>query len=156
MAELPTEAVLEIQRLVARSVACIDEADRDAFAAGWWEDSVWNVGAPVGEFAGIEAIRQAGEDVLWSVWSLMHHLVSAVDVMATGPDAATARSTVIAICVRRADQLTHVVGARYVDAFTRRDGEWRIARRDIVTAFLVPLKDAEALPIQALAQGTPG
>ena len=87
MAELveagTAETILGLQRLVTRSIECIDAGDRAAFAAAWWDDSVWNLGAPFPEFVGIDAIRQAGEDVLWSVWSLTHHVVGSADIALT-------------------------------------------------------------------------
>ena len=124
----PADTVLALQRVVARSTESIDAGDREAFQDGWWDDSVWNLGPPFEEFVGIEAIRQAGEDVLWSVWSLTHHVVGSADITLTGSGTATGRSRVIAVVVRSADQLLHLIGARYDDAFTCRDGEWRIAR----------------------------
>jgi len=144
------ETILALQRLVTRSIECIDTGDRAAFAAAWWDDSVWNLGAPFEEFAGIDAIRQAGEDVLWSVWSLTHHVVGSADITVTGPDTATGSSRVIAVVVRAEDRLMHVVGARYDDLFRCHDGEWRIARRDVFTSFLAPMPGVEALPLQAL------
>ena len=154
MAELveggAAETILALQRLVTRSIECIDAGDRDAFAAAWWDDSVWNLGPPFEEFAGIDAIRQAGEDVLWSVWSLTHHVVGSADITVTGSDTATGSSRVIAVVVRAEDRLMHVVGARYDDAFTCRDGEWRIARRDVLTSFLAPMPGVEALSLQSL------
>jgi SnoaL-like domain len=154
MAELveagTAETILGLQRLVTRSIECIDAGDRAAFAAAWWDDSVWNLGAPFPEFVGIDAIRQAGEDVLWSVWSLTHHVVGSADIALTGAGTATGCSRVIAVVVRAEDRLMHVVGARYDDAFTCHDGEWRIARRDVLTSFLAPMPGIEALPLQAL------
>jgi uncharacterized protein (TIGR02246 family) len=144
------ETILALQRLVTRSIECIDSSDRAAFAAVWWDDSVWNLGPPFEEFAGIDAIRQAGEDVLWSVWSLTHHVVGSADITVTGPDTATGSSRVIAVVVRAEDRMMHVVGARYDDLFRCRDGEWRIARRDVFTSFLAPMPGVEALPLQAL------
>jgi hypothetical protein len=156
MAELAqagaAETILGLQSLVTRSVACIDAGDRAAFAAGWWDDSVWNLGAPFDEFVGLDAIRQAGEDVLWSVWSLMHHVVGSADITLTGPDTATGSSRVIAVVVRAEDQLLHIVGARYEDVFLRRDDEWRIARRDLSVSFLAPMPGVQALSLQALSQ----
>jgi hypothetical protein len=144
--------IVALQRLVTRSIECIDAGDRAAFAAAWWDGSVWNLGPPFDEFVGIDAIRQAGEDVLWSVWSLTHHVVGSADITLTGPDTATGCSRVIAVVVRAEDRLMHIVGARYDDAFTCRDGEWRIARRDVLTSFLAPMPGVEALPLQALGQ----
>lgn len=146
------ETILELQALVTRSVECVDAGDREAFAAGWWDDSVWNIGSPFEPFVGIDAIRQAGEDVLWNVWSLTHHVVGAADITLTGPDTASGTSRVIAACVRAEDQLFHLVGARYDDAFTRRDGEWRIARRDLMVSFLAPMAGVEAQSLQILAK----
>jgi hypothetical protein len=145
-------AIQALQQLVARSTESIDAGDREAFLNGWWDDSVWNLGPPFDEFVGIDAIRQAGEDVLWSVWSMTHHVVGNSDITLTGSDAATGRSRVIAVVVRAADQLLHLVGARYDDEFTRRDGEWRIARRDLAGSFVVALPGADALSLHALRQ----
>jgi hypothetical protein len=144
------DTILALQRLVARSTESIDAGDRAAFAAGWWDDSVWNLGPPFDEVAGIDAIRQAGEDVLWSVWSLTHHVVGSADITLTGQDTAIGSSRVIAVVVRAEDQLTYMVGARYDDTFTCRDGEWRIARRDVMTSFLAPMPGVEALSLPAL------
>jgi hypothetical protein len=159
MAELPTagtaDTILELQRLVTRSIEAIDTGDRDAYAAAWWEDSIWNLGAPFDEFTGIDAIRQAGEDVLWAVWSLTHHVVGSPDITLTGQDTAAGRSRVIAVVVRAEDQLMHLVGARYDDVFTRRAGAWRIARRDVMTSFLAPMPGVPALSLQALAEEAP-
>jgi hypothetical protein len=146
------ETIIELQRLVSRSTECIDAGDRAAFAAGWWDDSVWNLGPPFDEFAGIDAIRQAGEDVLWSVWSLTHHVVGSADITLTGPDTATGTSRVIAVAVRAEDELLHLVGARYDDVFSCRDGEWRIARRDLLVSFLAPMPGVQAVGLQVLGQ----
>ena len=150
--EAPADTILALQRLVARSTESIDAGDREAFRDGWWDDSVWNLGPPFDEFVGIEAIRQAGEDLLWSIWSLTHHVVGNIDITLTGAGTATGRSRVIAVVVRGTDQLLHLVGARYDDAFTRRDGEWRIARRDVATTLVAALPGVDIMSLQALTQ----
>lgn len=149
------ETILQLQRLVIRSIETIDAGDRDAYASMWWEDSIWNLGAPFDEFTGIDAIRRAAEEVLWAVWSLTHHVVGSPDITLTGRDTAVGTSRVIAVVVRAADQVMHLVGARYDDAFTRRAGAWRIARRDVMTSFLAPMPGVAALSLQALAEDTP-
>jgi hypothetical protein len=144
------ESTLALQRLVADSTLCMDTGDRALFAAGWWDDSVWNLGPPFAPFVGGERIRAAAEEVLWGAWATMHHVVGNVDVtFAEGDDdAAVVVSSVIAFTVLPTG-LVHVVAAGYRDAVTRRDGEWRIARRDVTTRLMAPFPGVEA---QTLAE----
>lgn len=139
------ESELALQRLVADSTRCIDRADRTLFASGWWDDSVWNLGPPFEPFVGIARILEAAEDVLWSAWVTMHHVVGNLDLeLATDDeDAAAGVSEVHAITVLP-DRLVHVVAATYRDVFSRRAGEWRIARRDVATRLVVPLPGVRA------------
>jgi ketosteroid isomerase-like protein len=143
------EDTLALERLIAESTRSIDRGDRERFAATWSDDAVWSLGPPFEEFAGIAAIRQAGEDVLWGPWSLTHHVIGNVDVSLTGPGRATGVSEVIAVAVM-ADGTVHLIGATYHDEFARGDGGWRIARRQIVTRVIAPLPGVQSQTLESI------
>lgn len=68
-------------------------------------------------------------------WDLTAHYVFPADIVFSGDGAAAAvESKVVAHHVRGEDDL--VMGARYADRFERRDGDWRIAHRQVLVEWV--------------------
>jgi uncharacterized protein (TIGR02246 family) len=116
---------LELQDLVQRYAACVDDRDLDAAAALFALDAVL-VPAHGPEAVGRSAIR-AALGRLDRLAVTAHELVGQV-VDRTGPHAATGRVTCIAhhVSQERDDHVWHLV---YRDTYRRINGRWLFARR---------------------------
>ena len=119
-----------------------DTRDWDRFIGIWHEDAVWEIGPPFGTFNGHEGIRHAVFDVLYPVWRETHHLTSNLKV--TFADADHARGVCNVDCMgATADDIVQMISATYTDDFERRDGVWKIARRNVVIHYFNPVPGAE-------------
>lgn len=61
----------------------------------------------------------------------MHHVVANILVDFAGPDEAFVESYHVAWC-QMTDGTDATIGGRYLDRFSRRDGRWAIAHRDVI------------------------
>lgn len=115
-----------------------DKRDLDRFMAIWWEDAVWEIGPPFGNFEGHAGIRHAVLDILWPAWAMSTHYTTNLRIAPEGPDAASGVCDVYCIG-NTSDGQAQTVAASYFDSFTRRDGVWKIARRRVTMQHFSPL-----------------
>lgn len=115
-----------------------DKRDWDRFIGIWWEDAVWEVGPPFGNFDGHEGITRAVHEILWPAWTQSTHFNTNLRVTFTGADRASGVSDVDCIGTT-ADGQAQTVAATYTDDFERRGGVWKIARRHVKMHHFNPL-----------------
>jgi len=119
-----------------------DLRDWDRFIGIWHEDAVWAIGPPFGDFSGHEGIRTAVYDVLYPAWRETHHLTTNLRIEFSDADHALGTCDVDCMGANPED-VVQMVGATYTDAFERRDGVWKIARRDVRMHYFNPISGVE-------------
>jgi ketosteroid isomerase-like protein len=122
-----------------------DRGDYDRFLSIWWEDCVWDIGPPFGAFAGHAGIEKAVKEVLWPVWRETHHLTSNLKVAFVDADNARGECDVDCMGATR-DDVVQMISATYRDHFQRRNGVWKIARRDVTIHYFNPIPGAQMTP----------
>lgn len=138
--ELESRATL--RDLVTDYCQGFDNHDWKQFIGIWHEDAVWEIGPPFGTFEGHEGIRQAVKEVLYPAWRETHHLTS--NLKLSFSDADHARGVCDVDCMGATnDHVVQMISATYTDDFERRDGVWRIARRQVKIHYFNPIPDAE-------------
>jgi gamma-hexachlorocyclohexane dehydrochlorinase len=136
------ESRLALRDLVSDYCHGFDKGDFERFRAIWWPDCVWNIGPPFGAFDGHAGVEQAVREVLWPFWRETHHVTTNLKVDFDDADHARGECDVDCMGADREGNFL-VVGATYYDRFERRDGVWRIARRDVTMHYFNPLPGAE-------------
>ena len=122
-----------------------DNGDFERFLSIWWEDCIWDIGAPFGRFDGHAGIHKAVKEVLWPVWRETHHLSSNLRI--DFQDADNARGVCDCDCMGATrDNVVQMISATYTDHFQRRNGVWRIARRDVKIHYFNPIPGAQMTP----------
>jgi gamma-hexachlorocyclohexane dehydrochlorinase len=122
-----------------------DTVDFARFMSIWWLDAVWNIGPPFGVYDGHAGIERALNETLWPVWRETHHLTSNLTVHFDGRDDAHGVCDVDCLGATR-DDVVQMVSATYRDHFQRRDGVWKILRRDVTIHFFNPIPGAQMTP----------
>lgn len=138
--ELESRAAL--RDLVSDYCLGFDTKDWDRFISIWHPDAVWEIGPPFGTFQGHEGIREAVFDILYPVWRETHHLTSNLRVEFNGPDQARGVCNVDCMGATN-DDVVQMISATYTDDFERRDGIWKIAKRNVVIHYFNPVPGAE-------------
>lgn len=115
-----------------------DKRDWDRFLAIWWEDCVWEIGPPFGDFEGHEGITRAVKDILWPAWRQSTHFTTNLRVTFDGTNVAEGICDVDCIGTT-ADGQAQTVAATYTDRFERRNGVWKIAKRGVTMHHFSPL-----------------
>jgi gamma-hexachlorocyclohexane dehydrochlorinase len=142
------ESRMALRDLVTDYCLGFDTKDWNRFIGIWHEDAVWEIGPPFGTFHGHEGIREAVFDVLYPVWRETHHLTSNLRV--TFADADHAHGICNVDCMgATADDIVQMISATYTDDFERRDGSWKIARRQVEIHYFNPVPGAEMSAPQA-------
>lgn len=118
-----------------------DKHDWDRFMAIWWEDCVWDIGPPFGVFEGHAGVKTAVHDVLLPFWRETHHLTTNLRLGFETPDRAVGTCDVDCMGADAEDNF-QVVGATYNDTFERRNGIWRISRRQVQMHYFNPIPGA--------------
>ena len=118
-----------------------DQRKFDRFLNIWWQDCVWDIGPPFGVFEGHAGIRQAVEGVLWPVWRETHHLTSNLQVIFEDVDNAHGECDVDCMGALQ-DNSVQMISATYRDHFQRRQGVWKIRRRDVTIHYFNPIPGA--------------
>lgn len=158
MTDTRLHAVLDRQDIhdaLTRFARGIDRFDRELFLSAFHPDATVAasefVGAPADLYAWASALHGAGQSS--TQHSLLNH---SCDL--DGDEAHT--ETYYLFAARNVDGSAFLAGGRYIDRFTRRDGEWRIFVRDTVVDWSgllpaaperpdapeVPGRDANGLP----------
>jgi hypothetical protein len=119
-----------------------DGGDFDRFLTIWWPDCVWDIGPPFGVFEGHAGIAKAVKEVLWPVWRETHHLTSNLEVKFADVDNAHGVCDVDCMGATR-DDVVQMISATYRDHFQRRDGVWKIKRRDVTIHYFNPIPGAQ-------------
>jgi len=119
-----------------------DQRNFDRFLSIWWEDCIWNIGPPFGVFEGHAGINRAVKEVLWPVWRESHHLTSNLQVRFEGADEATGECDVDCMGALT-DNSVQMISATYRDHFVRRNGIWKIKRRDVTIHYFNPIPGAQ-------------
>jgi gamma-hexachlorocyclohexane dehydrochlorinase len=122
-----------------------DNGDLARFVAIWWPDCTWNIGPPFGAYEGRAAVEKAVKEVLWPVWRETHHLTTNLRVSFAGRDDAHGECNVDCLGATR-DDVVQMISATYRDHFQRRDGVWKILRRDVTIHFFNPIPGAQMTP----------
>jgi 3-phenylpropionate/cinnamic acid dioxygenase small subunit len=138
--ELESRAAL--RDLVSDYCLGFDNHDWDRFISIWHDDAIWEIGPPFGTFIGHEGIREAVVEVLYPVWRETHHLTS--NLRLSFSDADHAHGVCNVDCMgATADDIVQMISATYTDDFERREGVWKIARRNVVIHYFNPIPGAE-------------
>jgi gamma-hexachlorocyclohexane dehydrochlorinase len=138
--ELESRAAL--RDLVSDYCLGFDNHDWDRFISIWHHDAIWEIGPPFGTFIGHEGIREAVVEVLYPVWRETHHLTSNLRLSFSDPDHAHGVCNVNCMGAT-ADDIVQMISATYTDDFERREGVWKIARRNVVIHYFNPIPGAE-------------
>lgn len=117
-----------IRALVANYCHGIDKRDRDRFLSIWHPDAEW-LGGPSGDCHGILEITRTLEEKVWPGAAETHHWTSNLVIELEGNRATGLCDADVVVISPRGTPL--MVAATYRDAFERRAGTWRIARRSI-------------------------
>lgn len=135
------ESRLAMRDLVTSYCRGFDAVDLEHFMAIWWPDCVWDIGPPFGVFEGHAGVERAVHEVLWPVWRETHHLTSNLSVRFDDPDHARGVCDVDCMGATR-DDVVQMISATYRDRFERRDGVWKISRRDVTIHYFNPVPGA--------------
>jgi gamma-hexachlorocyclohexane dehydrochlorinase len=138
--ELESRAAM--RDLVSDYCIGFDRHDWDRFISIWHEDAVWAIGEPFGDFVGHEGIREAVFDVLYPAWRETNHLTTNLRISFSDADHAVGTSDVDCMGANP-EGVVQMVGATYTDTFERRDGVWKIARRDVRMHYFNPMPGVE-------------
>ena len=115
-----------------------DKRDWDRFLAIWWEDGVWEIGPPFGDFTDHSGVERAVKEILWPAWNATTHFTTNLVVTFEGPD--RARGVCDVDCIgTTSDGIAQTISATYEDVFERRGGIWKIARRQVTMHHFSPL-----------------
>lgn len=115
-----------------------DKREWDRFMAIWWEDCVWDIGPPFGTFVGHAGVTEAVKEILWPYWRETHHLSTNLRIAFQDADHATGVCDVDCTGASMEDE-AQMISATYSDQFERRNGVWKIARRDVTMHYFNPM-----------------
>jgi len=132
------ESHLAMHNLVSDYCHGFDKRDFERFLSIWWEDCVWEIGPPFGSFHGHRGIQEAVKDILWGAWLQSSHFTTNLRVDFADDDHALGLCDVDCIGTT-SDGQAQTVAATYTDAFERRRGVWKIARRHVKMHHFSPL-----------------
>jgi len=134
----------EIDALVAGYCEGVDRKDLAKFSSLWHPDADYLIGAGRGDFHGIAEITTF-PDVAARAWTGTQHWTTNHVVTFADDDHATGRSDCIAI--GSTHQGGHCwINATYVDAYERRDGVWKFARRQVLRWWVSSPVEMELAP----------
>jgi ketosteroid isomerase-like protein len=140
------ESRVRISELVARYCEGVDRRKPEVFASIWHDDAEYLIGSDRGNFKGLEDIRRFSEIVV-EVWKETYHWTTNHVVTFRDMDSADGISEAFAMCVKH-DGGACFVAARYVDDYSRRDGQWKLAKRSVERWFVSAPQDLDLQPPQ--------
>jgi gamma-hexachlorocyclohexane dehydrochlorinase len=136
------ESRVAIRDLVTDYCIGFDTHDWNRFISIWHADAVWEIGPPFGNFTGHAGIKKVVDEVLYAVWRETHHLTTNLRV--TFQDADHAHGICNVDCMGATkDNVVQMINATYTDEFERRDGVWKIAKRNVVMHYFNPVPGAQ-------------
>jgi hypothetical protein len=118
----------------------VDRLDEELYRSAFWEDAVDFHGAvPLSpdEFLAWFLPQQEGRE------ATQHYVLN--HTIEIDGDTAHGETYFLAIIKWRDKDYVQMVGGRYVDRFERRNGEWRIAVRNVVAEWSTSLEVSELL-----------
>lgn len=128
----------EIEALVSNYCHGFDKRDFGRFLSIWWQDCVWKIGPPFGDFSGHDGIHEAIHQVLWPAWAQSQHVTSNLVIEFSGADDATGMCDVDCMGLLTDSTEATFVGATYKDRFQRREGSWKILEREVSIHYFNP------------------
>ena len=139
------ESRFAMHELVSDYCHGFDKRDWERFKAIWWDDAVWEIGPPFGNFEGHEGIAHVTKDILWDAWLASSHFTTNLVIQFADDDHASGVSDVDCIGTT-SDGQAQTVSASYYDDFERRDGVWKIVRRKVKMYHFNPLPGVTLSP----------
>jgi hypothetical protein len=139
-------ARMEIQSVLWRYARGVDRADYDAMSSVYHPDAIdhhCNFTGLGGEYARSLIDRHKGNRAVGS----MH--ITNMNIEMDGPDDARVESYFLSFRPHERDGRDHIFGitaGRYLDHFQRRDGDWKIAARQVVMDWTRDHIDGERWP----------
>jgi uncharacterized protein (TIGR02246 family) len=115
-----------IRDLLARYPQAFDDRDWAAWEEIWTDDVVWAVDGA--EIVGLPAVREFMVNCLPPDYGSKH--LCGIPIIELGDDGTTAHARTDVVWI--AANYENTIVARYVDDLVKRDGRWRIRRRDEV------------------------
>ena len=128
----------EIEALVSNYCHGFDKRDFERFLSIWWQDCVWKIGPPFGDFSGHDGIREAIHQVLWPAWAQSQHVTSNLVIEFNSADDATGLCVVDCMGLLTGSAEATFVGATYKDRFQRRESCWKIVEREVSIHYFNP------------------
>jgi hypothetical protein len=135
------ESRAAISQLAARYCRGVDRREPETFAGIWHDDAEYLIGSDRGNFKGLDDIRRFSEIVV-RVWRETYHWPTNHEVTFRDRDTADGLSEAFAVCVNHEGKICFIA-ARYIDEYSRRDGEWKIARRQVKRWFVSEPQDIQ-------------
>ena len=157
---LDRQAIADVLQRYSRTLDWLDDAGQ---AGCFWPDAPIDYGFFTGTAADFIPVVMAIERASQRRW----HFLSAPAIAFTAPDQAQVECYGMATGIRQQDDGSWsggLYGGRYLDEFARRGSEWRIARRQYIMDWKLPLDDQPGnepnpdfpLPVlQIIASGHP-
>lgn len=126
-----------IGEVIQRYSRTLDWLDDEGQASCYWPDARIDYGFFNGAAAEFVPVVMAIERSSQRRW----HMLAGLQVKLTSQTTASAECYGLATGVREADGVWtgNLYGGRYLDQFEKREGEWRIARRQYVMDWSAPL-----------------
>ncbi len=118
-----------------------DRHEWDRFINIWWDDCIWEIGPPFGNFYGHDGVEKAVMEVLYPAWRESHHLTSNLRLEFSDPDHAQGICNVDCMGAL-VDDSVQMISATYTDDFERRSGVWKIKKRNVVIHYFNPIPGA--------------
>jgi hypothetical protein len=131
---LDKQAIADVIARYSRTLDWLDDAGQ---AACYWPDAHIDYGFFTGTAADFVPVVMAVERQSQRRW----HMLSGLQIAIQSATTASAESYGLATGVRATEGVWNgnIYGGRYLDEFEQRDGEWRIARRQYVMDWSMPL-----------------
>lgn len=142
---------LAIQQVLARYARGADRGDTELLTGVYWEDSIDNHGPMVGN--GYEYAKGMAERLPTIYHATFHHLGQTCFLKMEPTRVAC--ETYFMSAKRNVDvsQPGHMTYGRYYDLFEKRNGEWKIFRRDVIFDICQPMSPETAfVPGQTLGR----
>jgi len=139
------ESQFEIHDLVSNYCHGFDKREWVRFIGIWWENAIWKIGPPFGDFEGHEGIAHVTRDILWSAWQASSHFTTNLVIEFNGDDRASGICDVDCIGTT-SDGIAQTISATYRDHYERRNGIWKIILRNVTMHHFSPLPGVSLNP----------